>query len=216
MEKFFEYIVHIDRYLEPLVNDQPFWSYFILGIIIFSETAFVVTAFLPSDVVLFSACSLMTVKHIFNPFLLIPMFYLAAVAGDSVNFAIGRFFRKEINRNGKVFFIKKDNLEKTNMIFEKSGSTAVVLSRFVPLFRTLVPFVTGVSYKNYSWFLKRNMTGVAIWATLYCTLGVLFGRIRFVQTHFGLVAIGICILTLLTAGISLAVRKMFIEKHNKN
>lgn len=214
-ETFFEHIVHIDRYLEPLVKDQPFWSYFILGLIIFSETAFIVTAFLPSDVVLFSACSLMMVKNIFNPFILIPMFYISAVAGDSVNFAIGRFLRKEVKKNGKVFFIKKDNLEKTNLIFEKSGGTAVILARFVPLFRTLVPFVTGVSFESYKWFLKRNMTGVAVWATLYCTLGILFGRIEFVQTHFGLVAIGICFLTILTATISLFLRKFIFEKHFK-
>lgn len=214
-ETFFEYIVHIDKYLEPLVKQQPFWCYFVLGIIIFSETAFIVTAFLPSDVVLFSACSLMMVKNIFNPFILIPMFYLAAVAGDSVNFAIGRLLRKEVKKNGKVFFIKQENLEKTNKIFEKSGGTTVILARFVPLFRTLVPFVTGVSFESYKWFLKRNMIGVAFWTTVFCTLGVLFGRIKFVQTHFGLVVIGICFLTILTATISLTLRKLIFDKHIK-
>ena len=214
-ETFFEYIVHIDKYLEPLVKQQPFLCYFVLGIIIFSETSFIVTAFLPSDVVLFSACSLMMVKNIFNPFILIPMFYLAAVAGDSVNFAIGRLLRKEVKKNGKVFFIKQENLEKTNKIFEKSGGTAVILARFVPLFRTLVPFVTGVSFESYKWFLKRNAIGVAFWTTLYCTLGILFGRIKFVKTHFGLVALGICFLTILTATISLTLKKFIFDKHTK-
>ncbi|MGN0173518.1 MAG: VTT domain-containing protein [Acutalibacteraceae bacterium] len=212
-DNFWDSILHIDKYLKPLIEAQPFWCYLILAFIIFAETAFIVTSFLPSDVILFTACSLMAVhKGCFNPFILIPLFYAAAVLGDSVNFAIGRFFRKEINKTGKVLFIKKDNLDKTNIIFEKSGGAAVICARFVPLLRCLVPFVTGVSKKDYSWFLHRNLIGVGLWVTLYCTLGVFFGTIDFVKNHFGLVAIAIAVLTLITATISLLLRKFILER----
>ena len=133
-----------------------------------------------------------------------------------MNFAIGRFFKKEVNKTGKILFIKKENLDKTNIIFEKSGGMAVICSRFVPLLRALVPFVTGVSKEEYNWFLKRNVIGVGIWTVLYCSLGVLFGQINFVKEHFGLVAIAVCALCIVTASISFVVRKLILEKKDKS
>ena len=213
--EFWDKLLHIDRFLVPLVQDYPFWSYFILFFVIFAETAFIVTSFLPSDVVLFSACSLMMVQKSFNPFILIPLFVLAAILGDSCSFAIGRALRKKVNKTGKVFFIKTKSLEKTNRIFERSGGTSVLIARFIPLLRSLVPFVTGVSKKEYCWFLIRNIIGISIWATLYCTLGVLFGNLDFVKEHYGLVTIGVCVLTIITAIISLTLKKLIVEKKAK-
>ncbi|MEE1002556.1 MAG: VTT domain-containing protein [Acutalibacteraceae bacterium] len=213
--EFWDTLLHIDRILDSLVTDYPIWSYLILGFVVFAETAFVITSFLPSDAVLFAACSLMMVQKSFNPFILIPLFYGCALLGDSVNFAIGRFLRKEVNKTGKILFIKKQSLEKVNKIFDKSGSTAIICARFVPLLRSLVPFVTGVSKKEYRWFVKRNAIGVGIWTTLFCSLGVFFGNFQFVKNHFGLVAIGICFLTIFTAFISLTVKKLILERKNK-
>lgn len=213
--EFWEMLLHIDKVLDRLVTDYPFWSYFILGFVIFAETAFIITSFLPSDAVLFAACSLMMVQKSFNPFILIPIFYGSALLGDSVNFAIGRLLRKEVNKTGKILFIKKQSLESVNKIFEKSGGIAIVCARFVPLLRSLVPFVTGVSKKEYRWFLKRNAIGITIWTVLYCSLGVFFGNFDFVKNHFGLVAIGICFLTIITALVSLTVKKLILERKNK-
>ena len=212
---FWDNLLHIDRILDQLVVAYPFWSYLILGFVIFAETAFIITSFLPSDAVLFAACSLMMVQKSFNPFILIPLFFISAALGDSVNFAIGRALRKKVNKTGKVLFIKKESLDKTHKIFECSGGTAVILSRFVPLLRSLVPFVTGVSKKEYRWFACKNLIGIAIWVTLYCSLGVFFGNFDFVEEHFGLVAIGICCLTLVTAAISLTLRKLILERKHK-
>lgn len=215
MDNFFENLLHIDKILDQLVVDFPFWSYLILGLVIFSETAFIVTSFLPSDVVLFAACSLMMVQKSFNPFILIPIFLIAAVLGDNVNFAIGRAFRKKVQKSGRILFIKQSNLEKVNNIFKRSGGTAVICARFVPLLRSLVPFVTGISQKEYIWFFKKNFIGVLIWTILYCMLGVLFGNFDFVKEHFGIVAIGIACLTIFTAAISLSVKKIFLERKQK-
>ncbi len=212
---FWETLLHIDKVLDQLVVAYPFWSYLILGFVIFAETAFVITSFLPSDAVLFAACSLMMVQKSFNPFILIPLFFGCALLGDSVNFAIGRALRKKVNKTGKVLFIKKESLEKTNKIFERSGGTAIVCSRFVPLLRSLVPFVTGVSRKEYRWFFHRNLIGVIIWTVLYCSLGIFFGNFDFAKNHFGLVAIGICCLTIVTAVISLTLRKLLLERKHK-
>lgn len=207
-----ENIIHIDRILVELVATYPFWSYLILFSVIFAETAFIITTFLPSDAVIFAACSLMMAQKSFNPFILIPLFFGAALLGDSVNFSIGRAFRKKVNKSGKVLFIKKDNLDKTNIIFEKSGGAAVICSRFVPLLRGLIPFVTGVSRKEYHWFFKRNFIGVLIWTVLYCSLGIFFGNFDFVKEHFGLVAIGVACLTIITASLSLILRKLILER----
>ena len=214
-DNFWDNLIHIDRILDQLVEFYPILSYLILGFVIFAETAFIVTAFLPSDVVLFAACSLMMVQKSFNPFILIPMFFIAAVAGDSVNFAIGRSFQKKVNKSGKIWFIKPKNLEKTNKIFEKSGGTAIICARFVPILRAFVPCVTGLSTKDYRWYLKRNVIGVAIWTIIYCALGIFFGNLEFVKNHFGIVAIGVCFLTIITATISLLVRKIFLERKGK-
>ena len=214
--RFWDTLLHIDRILDQLVANYPFWSYFILGLVIFAETAFIVTAFLPSDVVLFASCSLMMVQKSFNPFILIPIFFVSALLGDSVNFSIGRALRKKVNKSGKVLFIKKENLDKTNKIFKNSGATAVICARFVPLLRSLVPFVTGISKKEYRWFFCRNIIGVAIWTVLYCALGIFFGNIEFVKNHFGVVALGIGCLTIITALISLTVKKFILEKKGEN
>ncbi len=215
MDNFWDNILHIDRILDQLVAEYPFWSYFILGLIIFLETAFIITSFLPSDVVLFAACSLMMVQKSFNPFILIPIFLVSAVLGDNVNFAIGRLLRKKVQKSGRILFVKQENLEKTNKIFEKSGGAAIICARFVPLLRSLVPFVTGVSQKEYRWFFKKNLIGVTIWTILYCMLGVLFGNLDFVKNHFGIVALGIACLTIFTAAISLGVKKIFLERKQK-
>lgn len=215
MDNFWDNILHIDRILDQLVAEFPFWSYLILGLVIFLETAFIITSFLPSDVVLFAACSLMMVQKSFNPFILIPIFLISALAGDNVNFAIGRALRKKVQKSGRILFIKQANLEKVNKIFIRSGGTAIICARFVPLLRSLVPFVTGISKKEYRWFFKKNLIGVTIWTILYCMLGVLFGNLDFVKNHFGIVALGIACLTIFTAGISLSVRKIFLERKQK-
>ena len=215
MDNFWDNLLHIDKFLDQLVVAFPFWSYLILGLVIFSETAFIITSFLPSDVVLFAACSLMMVQKSFNPFILIPIFLVAALAGDNVNFAIGRAFRKKVQKSGKILFIKQSNLEKVNKIFTKSSGTAVICARFVPLLRSLVPFVTGISKKEYQWFFKKNLIGVTIWTILYCMLGVLFGNLDFVKNHFGIVALGIACLTIFTASISVGVKKIFLERKQK-
>lgn len=216
IEHLWETFLHLDRFLNEIIALSPIWAYLAIFIVIYSETAFVITSFLPSDVVLFTASSLMMVQKSFNPFILIPLFFTAAILGDSTNFSIGRLLRKHVQKTGKIFFIKKENLDKTNLIFAKSGGTSVIIARFVPLLRSLVPFVTGVSKKDYSWFLLRNLLGVGIWTVVYCGLGIFFGNFKFVKSHFGLVTIGICCLTLLTALISFTIKKLILERHGSN
>jgi len=215
LDNFWDNLLHIDKILDQLIESYPFWSYFILGFVIFAETAFIITSFLPSDVVLFAACSLMMVQKSFNPFLLIPIFYVSAILGDNLNFSIGRFLRKKVNQKGKILFIKQQNLEKANVIFEKSGGTAIICARFVPFLRSLIPFITGVSKKEYNWFFKRNLIGITLWTILYCALGVFFGNFDFVKNHFGIVAIGIGCITIITAIISLFIRKLILERKQK-
>ena len=214
-DNFWDNILHIDKTFDVLVDAAPILSYIILFLVIFAETAFIVTAFLPSDVVLFTACSYVAVSKAINPFIIIPMFFVAALLGDSVNFSIGRLLKKKVNKNGSIFFIKKESLEKTNKIFERSGATSVICARFVPLLRSLVPFVTGVSDKQYKWFFQKNLIGVFIWTVLYCTLGFLFGNLTFVKEHFGVVTLGITAIIIIAGTFSFLVRKFLLNKKNK-
>lgn len=216
VETIWETFLHLDRFLNEIIALSPIWAYIAIFCVIYCETAFIITSFLPSDVVLFTATSLMMVQKSFNPLILIPIFFTAAILGDSTNFSIGRLLRKHVQKTGKIFFIKKENLDKTNIIFAKSGGTSVIIARFVPLLRGLVPFVTGVSQKDYRWFLSRNLLGVGIWTVLYSGLGIFFGNFKFVKNHFGLVTIGICCITLLTALISFMIKKFILERHSSN
>ncbi len=214
-ENFWDNLLHVDKMLDVLVESAPIMTYVVLFLVIFAETAFIVTAFLPSDVVLFTACSYVVVSKAINPFIIIPLFFAAALLGDSTNFSIGRLLKKKINKTGGVFFIKKESLEKTNKIFEKSGAASILCARFVPLLRSFVPFVTGVSDMEYRWFFKRNLIGVTIWTTLYCSLGLLFGNLTFVKEHFGMVTFGVTAVIIIAGTISFLVRKLLLNIKNK-
>ncbi len=214
-DNFWDNLLHIDKTLDVLVEAAPVLSYVILSLVIFAETAFIVTAFLPSDVVLFTACSYIAVSDAINPFIIIPLFFAAALFGDSTNFSIGRLLKKRVNKKGGIFFIKKESLEKTNKIFEKSGATSVICARFVPLLRSFMPFVTGVSDKQYKWFFQKNLIGVTIWTTIYCALGFLFGNLTFVKEHFGVVTLGITAIIIVAGTFSFLVRKLILNRKSK-
>ena len=205
-----DFILHIDVHLEELVEYAGIWSYIVLFLVIFSETAFVFTVFLPSDVVIFTACAFSTLHNSLSIPILMIMFCAGAFLGDNVNFKFGRRFRNRVKRKEKILFINNKNIEKAEKFYDKSGTTTVIISRFVPVLRALAPFVAGVSDREQKWFAKRNIITCILWTCFFTSLGYFFGNLDFVREKFGIIVIGIASVTILMAVISTLISRIVL------
>lgn len=194
IEFLIDFIIHIDEHLVAIVAEYGAWTYGILFLIVFAETGFVVTPFLPGDSLLFAAGAI-AATGVLNPWFLFLLLFVAAVMGDSINYALGQYFGVRVfKENSKIF--KLDYLRKTEHFFEKYGGKTIVLARFVPIVRTYAPFVAGASSMNYARFIFYNVFGGAIWVGLFVLVGYLFGNIPVVKNNFSLTVLGIIALSL--------------------
>jgi membrane-associated protein len=194
---FVDFFLHLDAHLAELIGQYGVWTYLILFAIIFAETGFVVTPFLPGDSLIFAAAALAGLHpEILNPVFLFLLLSTAGILGDSVNYAIGhavgpRVFREDVR------FLKREYLERTHAFFEKHGGKTIILARFMPIIRTFAPFVAGVGAMTYGKFLAYNIVGGILWVGLFTILGYFFGNIPAVQENFTLVIIAIVFLSVL-------------------
>lgn len=193
---FINVIMHIDTYLTMIVQQYGVLTYVILFLIIFCETGLVITPFLPGDSMLFAAGALAGIGSM-NIFTLLIVVYLAAVLGDTANYQIGKTIGKKILEKDTIKFINKDYLKKAQIFYEKHGSMTIVIGRFIPIIRTFVPFVAGISKMNYSKFIPYNILGGGLWVSLFLGGGYFFGNLSFVKTHFSYMLIAIMIISLL-------------------
>jgi len=189
------FIVNIDEHLAELVQSTGSLSYIIVFLIIFMETGFVVTPFLPGDSLLFGLGAISATGS-FNIWLLYPILLVAAVTGDSTNYWIGKKVGPKAFKSESRFLNKK-HLEKARSFYEKHGGKAIIISRFVPVVRTFAPFVAGIASMNYKQFLTFNLVGGFAWITLFLWAGYFFGNIPFVQDNFHLVIIAIILISLI-------------------
>jgi membrane-associated protein len=185
--------LHIDQYLNQIIQDYGFWTYALLFFIIFMETGFVITPFLPGDSLLFAAGTFAAIGSL-NVWLLWAVCFVAAVLGDTVNYWIGnavgpRAFETNIR------FLKREYLDKTQRFYDKHGGKTIVLARFVPIVRTFAPFVEGVGTMDYRRFITYNVVGAFLWTGIFIWLGYFFGNIPFVQENFELVIILIILIS---------------------
>jgi membrane-associated protein len=196
IRSFFDVLLHLNDYLGQLISQYGFWTHFILLGIIFAETGLVVTPFLPGDSLLFAAGALAAqFPESLNVFLLWVLLIVAAIAGDSVNYAIGAFFGHKI-LEWKLPIIKPAYIDQTHKFFEKHGGKTIILARFTPIVRTFAPFVAGIGKMDYRTFLIYNISGGILWVTLFVWGGYLFGNLDFVKKNFELVALAIVLLSL--------------------
>ena len=192
----FDFILRIDVHLGEIITSYGFVTHLILFAIIFAETGFVVTPFLPGDSLLFAAGAFAALGKL-NIWVLLGLLSVAAVLGDTLNYWIGHFFGQKIVSNPKIPFINQDHINETNRFFEKHGGKTIILARFVPIVRTFAPFVAGVGKMNYGHFFAFNVVGGIVWITLFTLAGFFFGNIPAVQHNFTLVILVIIVISVL-------------------
>lgn len=188
--------LHLDEHLEYVIDLFGILTYVFLFLIIFAETGLIVAPFLPGDSLLFAAGALAGAGHL-NIALLYISLVVAAIAGDSVNYFVGRYIGPKVfsKENSKVF--RKEYLEKTREFYDKHGGKAIILARFLPIIRTFAPFVAGVGKMHYKTFFIYNVVGAFLWVTLFTFAGYFFGGLPFVEENFHYVVFVIIGLSLL-------------------
>lgn len=197
VKKLIDFILHIDVHLREIVTDYGMWTYGVLFLIIFAETGFVITPFLPGDSLLFAAGALCAGDTGLNVHLMALLLWIAAVLGDTVNYWIGNKVGPAVFSREDSMFLRKKHLARAHEFFERYGGRAVILARFVPIVRTFVPFVAGVGSMTYSKFIAYNIIGGFVWIYGFTYAGYFFGELPFVQRNFKLVILVIIVLSVL-------------------
>lgn len=189
-----DFILHIDTHLGEIISSYGAVTYGILFFIIFMETGFVVTPFLPGDSLLFAAGAFAALGSL-NIIILILILIGAAILGDTANYWIGHFLGEKMIANPKIP-IKKEHIEETKEFFKKHGGKTIILARFVPFIRTFAPFVAGIGKMNYGRFISFNVIGGIAWVLLFTLTGYFFGNIPSVRHNFSLVIIAIILISI--------------------
>ena len=214
---FQENFLHLDKSLEHIVALYGIWVYAILFAIVFCETGLVVTPFLPGDALLF-AVGAYAVSHPgagLEWSVALGLLMIAAILGNLVNFSIGRAVGGRIFKE-KALVLKKEYLDRTHVFFEKHGPKAVILARFLPIFRTLVPFVAGMASMERPRFILHTVIGSVLWVFFMMISGVLFGRIPWVQSHFEAVVLGIIVVSMVPVAYEAVVQFLESRKARGN
>ena len=213
MSELIHQFLHLDQTLDGLLGQYGRWVYVLLFAIIFAETGLVVMPFLPGDSLLFAAGIFTAGENArLNLLLLLGLLIVAGILGDAVNYAVGKWIGPRVfKREGSVAWVDKvlnrKHLDRAHAFYEKYGGKAVVLGRFVPIIRTFVPFVAGAGSMNYGKFVWYNISGAILWVGVCVLAGHFFGNIPAVRDNFGLIAIGIVVVSLLPIVIEIIIAK---------
>lgn len=198
-----DFILHIDKHLVEIVSEYQTWTYLILFVIIFAETGFVVTPFLPGDSLLFAAGAIVAKEESdLNIFLMAFLLIVAAILGDMVNYMIGDYIGPKAF-SGKYKLLKKEYLDKTQAFYLKHGGKTIIYARFVPIVRTFAPFVAGVGTMSYAKFASYNVIGGVLWVSSFLFIGYQFGGLPVIKQNFTYVVFAIILLSLLPPVVEL-------------
>jgi membrane-associated protein len=196
LAQFLDVVLHLDRHLVAMVQEYGVWVYAILFAIIFSETGFVVTPFLPGDSLLFVAGAV-AASGAMDVHLLVVLLVLAAVAGNTVNYAIGRWLGKRFFTDRGSRWLNPRHLDKAHAFYEHHGGKAVIISRFLPIVRTYIPFVAGLGAMDPGRFTAFNVAGGVLWVASLAYAGYFFGNIPWIKGNLTLIIVGIIVVSLL-------------------
>ena len=178
------------------------WFYRPLFIIVFVETGLVFFPFLPGDSLLFAAGVFSADGGGLNIAATLIVFYAAAILGNTSNYWIARFFGARIIDSGRVKALTKERMDKLDYFFQKYGGLTIVITRFMPFFRTFAPFIAGMGHMNFSKFTLFNTIGGVAWVSLFVLVGYFFGGVPFVQEHFEVIVLGIVAVSVAPAFIA--------------
>lgn len=179
-------LLHVDKYINVIIQNCGIWTYLVLFAVIFAETGLVVTPFLPGDSLLF-LLGAFAAQGTFNPMILAGILMLAAVMGDSVNYAIGKYLGDKLIHAKNIPFFKKEHLDKTHHFYKKHGGKTIILARFMPIIRTFAPFVAGIAHMDYARFFTYNVAGGILWVAVFVFGGYYFGNIAFIKENLSVV-----------------------------
>ncbi len=192
-----DFVLHIDKHLYEIFSQYQTWTYLILFLIVFCETGLVVTPFLPGDSLLFASGALAAMPgEPLNIYLILAVFFSAAIIGDNTNYFIGKFLGTRVyEKNYRL--INRKYLEKTHTFYEKHGGKTIIMARFMPFLRTFAPFVAGVGTMHYPKFFTFSLAGNILWVNIFCWAGFLFAENDFVKNNFSVVIIGIILVSII-------------------
>jgi membrane-associated protein len=192
-------VLRLDRHLAELIAQYGIWTYAILFAVIFCETGLIVTPFLPGDSLLFITGALVA-KGGLNVHLMAGLLIIAAILGDAVNYAVGRYFGPRVFRKRESRWLNPEHLERAHAFYERHGGITIILARFIPIIRTYVPFVAGMARMSYPQFALYNVAGALIWVASLIYAGYFFGNIPWVKANLTVIIfaiIGVSVLPLL-------------------
>lgn len=192
-----DFFLHLDRHLAELLAEYGTYTYAILFLIVFVETGLVVMPLLPGDSLLFAAGALASSTGQLDVRLIIVLLIAAALLGDNTNYFVGRFLGRLIKSKKRILFLKKEYIEKTEDFYEKHGGKTVIIARFIPIVRTVAPFVAGAGSMTYPRYILYCISGAILWVGGITLLGYWFGNIPVVKRNFEIVIFGIIFLSVL-------------------
>lgn len=189
-------LLHLDKYLDIMIQTMGLWSYVILFLIIFCETGLVVTPVLPGDSLLFAVGTFAAIGS-FDFTVVTVVLAIAAIAGDTANYWIGSCLGPKVFHYEGSRFFNKQHLERTHQFYEKYGGKTIIIARFIPVIRTFAPFVAGIGSMTYRKFLAYNVVGGILWIFSLTLAGYFFGNIPVVRKNFSLVIMAIVVISCL-------------------
>lgn len=204
-----DFILHLDKHLTSIVSEYGTLTYAILFLIIFVETGLVIMPILPGDSLLFAAGAMAAMPESgLNIAIIIPLLILAALCGDNTNYFIGKFLGKQIKKRERILFFKREYITQTEEFYQKHGGKTVIMARFVPIVRTVAPFVAGAGSMTYMKYITYCIIGAIIWVVGLSLLGYAFGNIPVIKNNFEIVIFGIIGLSILPIIIGIIKSKL--------
>lgn len=191
-----DFVLNSNEYIGPWIENYGKWIYGLIFVVVFCETGLVFLPFLPGDSVIFAVGAFAGTGKL-SVWVWFIILVFAAIIGDSVNYEIGKHFGRKILEYKRIRFVKQEHLLKTESFIAKHGSKAILLARFMPIIRTIVPFVVGIGKLEYRKFLTYNALGGVVWVSLFLGMGYFFGNIEFVKNNFSIILLAIIFISLL-------------------
>lgn len=195
--------------ITQLIDQYNTLIYFILFLVVFIETGFVIMPLLPGDSMLFAIGVIAATTGKLSLIIIIPLLILAALLGDNLNYFVGHKFGELIKQKKKILFLKREYIEKTEIFFEKNGGKAVIMARFVPIVRTIAPFVAGAGSMKYKNYILNCILGAVLWVAGITLLGYFLGQFEVVKNNFEKLVLGIVMLSVLPIFIKIFKSKFY-------